>query len=187
MIFFILFPKTSGHLDKDLRLLSKFLPGHYSNKHQYLDDVRNRLPSDQRHLSMEFIFRPVQIHFLPNSFNVYVEQYIKNARTPFKQRLYTFRTDYKGMVINMKIYKFNSEELKTRLQADIAIIQQLSLSDLNSSAECNMLWRRLGARKFIGTTNRQCLANIDGEQVCRLSSEKTPKECVFIIVFNFRN
>lgn len=69
------------------------------------------------------------------------------------------------MVINMKIYKFNSEELKTRLQADIAIIQQLSLSDLNSSAECNMLWRRLGARKFIGTTNRQCLANIDGEQV----------------------
>ncbi|XP_060081057.1 uncharacterized protein LOC132560407 [Ylistrum balloti] len=165
VILFILFPKTSGHLDKDLRLLSKFLPGLYSNKQQYLEDVKTNLPTDQRHLSMQFIFRPVQIHFLPNSFNVYVEQYINYDRAPFKQWLYSLKTDYKGMMIDMKIYNFNSEELKTRLKSDFTIIKQLDVSDLNSSAECNMLWRRLGPKKFIGTTRRQCLANINGEQV----------------------
>ncbi|KAJ8303272.1 hypothetical protein KUTeg_019668 [Tegillarca granosa] len=175
VVLFILPNVSCDRLENDLRLLSKILPGIYNNRHQYYNDIKNNVPSDRRHLSVQTIFRPVQIEFIPDAYNVYVEQYLNNENAPFKQWFYSFKTDETGVAIKMKIFNLLKSSVRQKIFKNIKNIAKLSADDMSSNSGCDMFWRRLKGKTFVGATGRRCLANFKGEQVrVAISGTLTP-------------
>lgn len=165
VVLFILQSVSCDRLENDLRLLSKILPGIYNNRHQYYNDIKNNVPSERRHLSVQTIFRPVHIEFIPDAYNVYVEQYLNNENAPFKQWFYSFKTDNTGVAIKMKIFNLLKSSVRQKIFKNIKNIDKLSSDDISSNSGCDMFWRRLKGKTFVGATGRRCLANFKGEQV----------------------
>lgn len=166
VLVFCVYPSFSSRIEKDLRILSRILPGYYSNKNQYILDVTNKVASSKRHLSLQTVIRPVNIPFLTNSFNVYIEQYVNNRRNkPFKQWLYSFNADHQSRAIRMKKFQFRDPEKLKLVHRNLEYIQELTENDIYSRNNCDMLWRRLKNKYFHGATGRECIAYINGEQV----------------------
>lgn len=166
VLVFCVYPSFSSRIEKDLRTLSRILPGYYSNKNQYILDVTNKVASSKRHLSLQTVIRPVNIPFLTNSFNVYIEQYVNNRRNkPFKQWLYSFNADHQSRAIRMKKFQFRDPEKLKLVHRNLEYIQELTENDIYSRNNCDMLWRRLKKKYFHGATGRECIAYINGEQV----------------------
>lgn len=166
LLVFCAYPSFSLRLDKDLKILSRLLPGYYSNQQQYILDVSNRLPSNRRHMSLQTVIRPVHVPFLEDSFTVYVEQYVSSRRNkPFKQYLYSFSVDQRGRAIRMRNLLFRDTEKLRRIHKNLGYIQELTEEDVYSRRHCDMLWRKLKKKYFHGATSRDCVAYISGEQV----------------------
>ncbi|XP_071173743.1 uncharacterized protein [Mytilus edulis] len=166
LLCFCAYPSFSSRLEKDLKILSRLLPGYYSNHQQYVLDVTNEIPSGRRHLSLQTVIRPVYIPFLEDSFNVYIEQYVNNRRNkPFKQWLYSFRVDNQGRAIRMRNLLLRDSEKLKRIHKNLEYIQELTEKDIYSRENCDMLWRKLKKKYFHGATGRDCVAYVKGEKL----------------------
>ncbi|KAK3086791.1 hypothetical protein FSP39_023544 [Pinctada imbricata] len=157
------FQLISANLEKDLRVLSRILPGIYTNRNQFLRDAK--LPSDKRHKSMQAIFRPAEIPFLEDSYNLYVEKYSNYNKQPFRQWIYSFETNHTQKAIILKIYDIKNAAMRRNLARNVNSIKRLNHHDLSTRTECNLLWRRTVGKNFHGTTGPDCVANTNGEKV----------------------
>lgn len=161
-------------LTADLKYLSEMLPGHYSNNERHSKQFRH---SFERPLSahetpaealttipLTAVYRPVEVTFLPDCFNVYVEQTLYGKQRPHRQWLYSFSKDERTRSIKLKVYNFIDKSLVEKISKNPRSVKYLNERDVSTRTECDMYWRRLG-ETFVGTTSRQCLAIVDGKQV----------------------
>ena len=153
----------SANLEKDLRLLSRILPGVYSNRQQYLRDAS--LSPAKRHKSVQAIFRPVELTFLPGAFNLYVEKYSNYHQMPFKQWIYSFETNHTDKAIKLRLFEIASTSKRQNLARNVKTVDRLNTNDLKTRPECDMTWRRLKLKTFHGTAGRNCMATVSSEKV----------------------
>lgn len=161
-------------LTADLNYLSEMLPGYYSNNNRNSKHFRHsfeRPVSSQETpaealttIPLNAVYRPVQVTFLPECFNLYVEQTLHGKQEPHRQWLYSFSKDDRTRSIKLKVYKFVDQSVVEKISKNPRAVKYLTERDVSTRSECDMLWRRL-EDTFVGTTSRQCLANVDGEQV----------------------
>ncbi|XP_060579193.1 uncharacterized protein LOC132736128 isoform X2 [Ruditapes philippinarum] len=161
-------------LTADLKYLSEMLPGYYSNNGRHSKHFRH---SFERPLSSQdtpaealttipltAVYRPVDVTFLPDCFNVYVEQTLYGKQRPHRQWLYSFSKDERTRSIKLKVYNFIDKSLVEKISKNPRSVKYLNARDVSTRSECDMFWRRLG-ETFVGTTSRQCVAMVDGKQV----------------------
>jgi len=162
------------NLEDDLRRLAEMLPGTYSNNAQQTrgPDVRRPFGSHEDPVAaltampLKAVYRPVEVSFLPDSFNLYVEQTLKRTSKPHKRWLYSFSTDETTRSLKLRTYNFNDDSVVEKISKNPQTIKYLSENDVTTQSSCDTMWRRLGDM-YIGTTSRQCQAVLDGEQVRR--------------------
>ncbi|KAL4235366.1 hypothetical protein ACF0H5_007002 [Mactra antiquata] len=158
-------------LDADLNFLSELLPGFYSNNARHTKNFRHTFDRPSGDVSpaealttipVSSIYQPVEVTFLSEAFNVYVEQTQYDKQK--KQWLYSFSKDDTKRSIRLKVYSFLDNSLTDKISKNPRSIKYLTARDVNTRSECDMLWRRL-REQFIGTTTRRCVAVVDHVQV----------------------
>lgn len=162
------------NLSADLKYLAEMLPGYYSNNDRNSKHFRQSFerPVSSKDtpaealttIPLNAVYRPVEVTFLPDSFNLYVEQTLHGHSEPHRQWLYSFSRDDRTRSLKLKVYKFVDLSLVDKISKNPRSVKYLTERDVSTRDDCDMLWRRLGDT-FIGTTSRQCLADVDGEKV----------------------
>ena len=155
----------ASSLQNDMKILSQLLPGVYTNSQQYLNESGKHMSSDRSHFLMRSTFRPVDISFLPESFNVFAEQFHGDSRTPYRQRVYSFGVDEKQRALRMKILNFNDSGSPDQKVRTLSSLSRLKRKDLTTQDGCDMFWRRLSRMMFIAATGIECLGTVRGETV----------------------
>lgn len=174
----ILVPVCSAiDLHEDLKQLNLMLPGFYSYSTEHSRHVPQTLqrPLDPDQTPAEALttiplsatYRSVDVPFLKNAFNVYVEQTLHGKTRPHRRWLYSFSIDESTRSIKLQIYNFKDSSLAEKIGKNSRTLRYLSEKDVMTSSNCDMFWRRLG-ETFVGTTSRHCIAVVDGKQVGRL-------------------
>ncbi|XP_046332922.1 uncharacterized protein LOC124115802 [Haliotis rufescens] len=157
-------------LETDLSVLSELLPGVYSNSKQYVAEAGAR-PA-KGHMLMKTVIRPVDVPFLGHSFNVFVEQYSGADSVPYRQRLESFSVDDAQRAIRLRTFNFANASMIPRFSSDLKLLRNLSVSDVVTQKGCDMFWRKLKKRTFVGATGRGCLGSVRREPV-RISVSTT--------------
>lgn len=150
-------------LETDLSVLSELLPGVYSNSKQYVAEAGAR-PA-KGHMLMKTVIRPVDVPFLGHSFNVFVEQYSGADSVPYRQRLESFSVDDAQRAIRLRTFNFANASMIPRFSSDLKLLRNLSVSDVVTQKGCDMFWRKLKKRTFVGATGRGCLGSVRREPV----------------------
>lgn len=151
-------------LDHDLRKLTHMIPGMYrGNK---ASGGTSQRQSDVAPLTsvMNAVYMPVEVKFLPNAFNVYVEQTLQRKESPHRQWLYSFAVDEKSRAIRLKVYNFVKDALKEKVRKNPSSLMYLMSNDVYTRPECDMFWRRLG-QLFVASTSKQCVADVNDKKV----------------------
>lgn len=161
-------------LDDDLAQLSEMLPGYYgynSKQSRHVQQVVKRPLSPHETpvealttISLRATYLPVEVSFIKDAFNVYVEQTLHGKTRPHRRWLYSFSKDERSRSIKQKVYHFKDSSLAEKISKNPRALKYLSESDVTTRSNCDMDWRRMGER-FLGTTSRQCVAVVDGKQV----------------------
>lgn len=152
-------------LQKDLVRLSRLLPGMYTNAKQYFQDAGRSLPNDKRHVLLRSVYRKVELPFIPQAFSVLVQDYSGDSLFPFRQRVHTFTVDLPHRAIRMKVWNFASPRVEKKASQDLEYFVKLRRKDLVSQGSCDMFWRRLNRKTFVGITSKECLGYVHGEKV----------------------
>ncbi|XP_052818639.1 uncharacterized protein LOC128244656 [Mya arenaria] len=175
-VFVLILVEQCGaiNLSDDLRRLAETLPGVYSNNARHsghLHSTHNRPLGSQETpapalttIPLRAIYRPVEVTFLKDDFNVYVEQTVQGESKPHRRWLYSFSKDERTRSIKLRIYNFNDDSIIEKIAKNPRAIKYLSGNDVTTRSNCDMFWRRLG-ETFVGTTSRQCQAVVDTKQV----------------------
>lgn len=166
-VFILLIGHTLSSMKRDLRILSRMLPGEYSNLKQYQNDAlsSNAVPTEQRHIHIRSRYTPIQLPALDSeTVNFFVEHFMDKSGRPSQQKIYSFVIDTERDSIRMEVYKLenvgdikNSREARSRLH-------NITATELYRHRECDMFWRRLGMRTFAAATGHQCVAYMKGER-----------------------
>ena len=160
-------------LNQDLRRLAEMLPGIYTNTQRNFRNYRNGFKDFpwQPHspaealttMPINAIYQPVEVSFLPDCFNLYVEQTLYGSKKP-RIWIYSFSAEHSTRSIRLKIYDILHASVIEKISKNPHSVKYLSESDVTTSSECDMYWRRL-KEMFVGTTSRQCLAMVGDSQV----------------------
>ena len=153
-------------LDHDLRKLTHMIPGTYrGNKASGSTSQRQSDTALPTSVVMNAVYMPVEVNFLPNAFNVYVEQTLNRKESPHRQWLYSFAVDEKSRAIRLKVYHFVKDALMDKVRKNPSSLMYLTSNDVYTRPECDMFWRRLG-QLFVASTSKQCTAEVNGKKVC---------------------
>lgn len=153
-------------LEHDLRKLTHTLPGTYTSRKT--PDVTSRRHNDAEtsttSVFMNAIYMPVEVTFLPNAFNLYVEQTLHKKNSPHRQWLYSFSVDKKSRAIRLKVFNFVKDAVKDKVRKNPSSLMYITSNDVYTRSDCDMFWRRLG-QLFVATTSKQCVAEVKDKQV----------------------
>ncbi|XP_052231408.1 uncharacterized protein LOC127844898 isoform X2 [Dreissena polymorpha] len=162
------------NLDGDLRQLAEMLPGIYSNNGRHSNNINRKVEralgsietaaSAITSLPIKAVYRPVEVTFLPDSFNVYVEHVEHGKTDPHRRWLYSYSKDDSTRSIKLRVYNFNDDSIIEKVSKNPRAIKYLNENDVTTRSSCDMFWRRLG-ETFVGTTSRECQAVVDGSQM----------------------
>ena len=152
-------------LDHDLRKLTHMLPGTYKSK-KVTDESSKRHGDVATSVVMDAVYMPVDVTFIPNAFNLYVEHTLQKSESPYRQWLYSFSVDQKSRAIRLKTYHFVKEAVQEKVRKNPSSIMYLTSSDVYTRSGCDMFWRRLG-QLFVATTSKHCIADVNDKQVSR--------------------
>jgi len=165
-------------LNADLRTMAQMLPGLYSNnlrrhgkshKVPVIKDGKvfpeSPVPVDALStMHVTAVFRPVNVTFLQDSFNVYVEQTLYGHQKPHRQWIYSFSVDRRYRAIKLQMYNFKENSLGEKISKNPRATKYLSESDVTTRSDCDMFWRKLG-QEFVGSLSRRCVGMMDQTQV----------------------
>lgn len=155
--------------------LSKLLPGVYTNTQQYHQEGGKEIPTDKRHILLRSAYRTIRLGFLPKAFAVLVQDYSNDSLFPFRQRVHTFSVDLPHRAIRMKVWNFATNRTEKKATRNLNFFKKLRRKDLISQGACDMFWRRLNKKTFVGITGKECLGYVHGEQVrITVSTTLTP-------------
>ncbi|KAK7492269.1 hypothetical protein BaRGS_00016566 [Batillaria attramentaria] len=155
---------ASKTLHKDLMRLSKLLPGVYANTQQYRQEVDREVPMNKRHVLLRSVYRHVHLGFLPRAFAVLVQDYSGDSLFPYRQRVHTFSVDLPHRAIRMKVWNFATKRTEKKATRNLDYFRKLRRKDLISQGSCDMFWRRLNRKTFVGITGKECLGYVRGEK-----------------------
>lgn len=175
VIYFLILGICAGiDLTSDLRLLSEMLPGNYSNdaresrqfQHSFQRPINSReTPAEALTIiPLTAIYHPVNVTFLPECLNVYVEQTLYGKQGQHRQWLYSFSKDERSRSLLLKVYTFKDKSLVEKISKNPRAVKYLNENDVTTRNECDMHWRKLD-ESFVGVTSRRCIAVVDGQQV----------------------
>lgn len=167
-VFVLLITQVLASMRRDLRILSRMLPGEYSNLKQYHNDAisSNAVPTKERHIYIRSRYTPIQLPALDSdTVNFFVEHFMDNTGRPSQQKVYSFVLDPTRNSIRMEVYKLENIGDIKKSRVSRSKLHNISTTELYRHRECDMFWRRLGMRTFAAATGHQCVAYMKGEQV----------------------
>ncbi len=143
----------SAILDKDFAIMMTWLPGIYDNQEQVYFEDEQDVADTLRHERVHTVLKPVNLpRFGDHVF--YLQQYVNDDPAQLsRQRLYVLNPDYERHVVSMQIYTFDAAERRVDAQWDDSELAQLTMEQVQTRPECDVLWRRK-ANQFFGHTQR---------------------------------
>ena len=174
-------------LEHDLKRLTHMLPGTY-NSGKVAGETSQRhgdTAASQTSVVMNAVYMPVEVTFIPNAFNLYVEHTLPKTESPYRQWLYSFSVDEKSRAIRLKVYNFVKDAVKDKVRKNPSSLMYLNSNDVYTRSGCDMFWRRLG-QLFVATTSKQCVAEVNDKQVCIFVLFPKCRFCFFFVLFFFK-
>nr|KAG5703431.1 hypothetical protein BaRGS_022480 [Batillaria attramentaria] len=65
----------------------------------------------------------------------------------------------------MKVWNFATKRTEKKATRNLDYFRKLRRKDLISQGSCDMFWRRLNRKTFVGITGKECLGYVRGEKV----------------------
>ena len=149
-------------LDKDFALMMSWLPGIYDNQEQVYFEDEQEVADTLRHVRVHTALTPVDLPRL-GAHVFYLQQHINDDPAQInRQRLYILNPDYERNAVAMQIYTFGAAERRVDAQWHHPELAQLTMEQVQTRPECNVLWRRK-ANQFFGHTQRDACTDRPAE------------------------
>ncbi|KAK6982367.1 hypothetical protein BgiMline_017740 [Biomphalaria glabrata] len=163
-------------LKNDIEILASLFPGSYSNLHQYHKLAQRGLPPNKRSLLIRSEFFLVTSSLFNDSLTIYFQDFTKFSADPFRSGFYSFVFDSTINVFRMRTYKLRNNSVRIEPKSSIysmgaelvALVlekQNVSSAELLTYKACDMFWKRIGERTFVGMTGPKCIGSLGKEQV----------------------
>ena len=152
----------SAILEKDFALMMAWFPGIYDNQEQVYFEDELDVADTQRHVRVHTVLQPVNVPRL-GAHVFYLQQYVNDDPAQInRQRLYVLNPDHERHVVSMQIYTFDASERRMDTQGDHSELAQLTMEQVQTRPECDVLWRRK-ANQFVGHTQREACTDRPAE------------------------
>ena len=128
-------------LDRDFTRMMKWFPGVYDNQEQVYFENEMGVKEELRHERIHHIFAPVKLNHFPGS-TFYVQQSIDDdPNNIYRQRIYSFETDYQENAIKLIIYTPKKAATLVDAHLDPDKLKDLQLSETTTTEGCEVYWK----------------------------------------------
>lgn len=128
-------------LDRDFTRMMAWFPGVYDNQEQVYFENEMGVKKEHRHERLHHIFAPVKLKHFPGR-TFYVQQSIDDdPKNIYRQRIYSFETDYTENAIRLTIYTPKNAEALVDAHLDPDKIKNLRPSAMTSIKGCEVFWK----------------------------------------------
>lgn len=135
-------PSDVSALERDLDEMLAWFPGVYDNFEQIESERETGLDDAVRHRHLNHTFFPVDIEGIPGRL-LYAQQYQHhNPADLYRQRVYSFQTDFEENAIRLTIYTPKTPEDLVDLHLDPTRQNALSENDFILKPGCEVYWNR---------------------------------------------
>ena len=131
-------------LVRDMAEMLEMFPGEYDNQEQVYFEKELGIDENLRHRRTHHHFVPVKVDGIPGE-TFYAHQYQHNdPENIYRQRIYSFETDFEEMAIRLTIYTPSNPEALRSGHRDTSIFENLSVGDFYLKPGCEVFWKRSG-------------------------------------------
>ena len=156
-------------LDKDFRIMMAWFPGVYDNQEQVYFEAEQGIDEALRHERLHHVFAPVDLPAFGDHV-FYVQQHLNDDPGEiYRQRIYSFSTDYDRNAIRLTIHIPNEPERLTDAHLKPEKLAELKPADTIVLPGCDVFWQRR-ANQFVGFME---------PDACSYVSRKTGERMIF--------
>ena len=126
-----------------------WFPGVYDNQEQVYFEAEQGIDEALRHERLHHVFAPVELPAF-GGYVFYVQQHLNDdPREIYRQRIYSFRTDYDRNAIRLTIHIPNEPERLIDAHLEPNRLAELKPADTFVLPGCDVFWQRR-ANQFVG-------------------------------------